>query len=155
MFRCAAFCALLCLWGHEGHVCGFAFWCARVLCAACFPSHAAVAMFPPLGGCCVQSLLFIFARLANENTTVVLDFLVEQNALQFVMQTWCAQYDSFYGDYDIKVRCVWVGLCFQTLEPPPPPFFFVAATIVVVVVAFAACGFGLVFMLLLGKGCVT
>ena len=33
-------------------------------------------MFPPLGGCCVQSLLFIFARLANENTTVVLDFLV-------------------------------------------------------------------------------
>ena len=111
-------------------------------------------MFPPLGGCCVQSLLFIFARLANENTTVVLDFLVEQNALQFVMQTWCAQYDSFYGDYDIKVRCVWVGLCFQTLEPPPLPFSFVAATIVVVV-AFAACGFGLVFMLLLGKGCVT
>ncbi|EGD81708.1 hypothetical protein PTSG_02419 [Salpingoeca rosetta] len=54
-------------------------------------------------GTVILSLLFIFARLANENTAVVLDFLVEQNALEFVMNLWCTHFDSFYGDYDVKV----------------------------------------------------
>eukprot|EP00043_Microstomoeca_roanoka_P027612 m.15158 g.15158 ORF g.15158 m.15158 type:complete len:1025 (-) comp7794_c0_seq2:125-3199(-) len=51
----------------------------------------------------LMSLIFIFARLANENTAVVIDFLVEKDALAFVMDLWCENHDSFYGDYEIKV----------------------------------------------------
>eukprot|EP01147_Barroeca_monosierra_P011310 gene11310-3347_t len=51
----------------------------------------------------LMSLVFIFARLVNENTTVALDFLEQHAALAFVLNLWCSQHSSFYGDYEIKV----------------------------------------------------
>ncbi|EDQ85302.1 uncharacterized protein MONBRDRAFT_29399 [Monosiga brevicollis MX1] len=58
-----------------------------------------------------QSLLLIFARLANENLDTVLQFLRAHHilwcrALEFVLRMWVQNHTDFYGNYDTIVSTV-------------------------------------------------